>query len=69
MPAAQQVTGAQAALLAPEQGLFRPGTGSLLNAGYRGPGGEAHVYPSQEACDRCASGQAVWGQTAEQLPQ
>jgi hypothetical protein len=61
---ATALTAAQAGFVAPEDGLYRLGSGSQLTAGYHQYKAVAHVYPSQAACSECAGGGLVWGETA-----
>jgi hypothetical protein len=58
---ATRLTSTQAAFTAPQDGLYRLGPGSLLNAGYHRYKAVAYVYPSQAACTACGSGALTWG--------
>ncbi len=58
------LTSAQAGFVAPADGLYRLGAGSLVTGGYHQYKAVAHVYTSQAACTACGSGGVVWGQTA-----
>jgi len=61
---ATKLTSAQADFVAPEDGLYRLGAGSILTAGYHQYKAVAHVYPSQAACSECSGGSLTWGDTA-----
>jgi hypothetical protein len=61
---AAPLTAAQAAFVAPEDGLYRLGADSQLSAGYHQYKALAHVFPSQAACAECEGGSLTWGDTA-----
>lgn len=54
-------TSTQADFLAPQDGLYRLGADSQLEAGYHRHKAVAHVYTSEAACSECAGGSLTWG--------
>ena len=60
---ATTLTAAEAAFVAPEDGLYRLGADSELTAGYHAYKAEAHVYTSEAACAPCGT-TLTWGADA-----
>ncbi|MHB0857880.1 MAG: right-handed parallel beta-helix repeat-containing protein, partial [Anaerolineae bacterium] len=61
---ATRLTSAEAAFVAPADGLYRLSADSALAAGYHAYEAAAHVFTSQAACSACTSGELTWGETA-----